>query len=209
MQLVMRIEKSNPPTRTAMCEAGALAVVALLADPNCQPGHPWYDPVTTWTDGRIRKHVRRARGSAWNRAQTVPGITVTHQGAQIRACVPTPVTDIPADIRRLQLTGSVLPDPPKSPTPEVPHMVRIALTADPMLSLGKAVAAAGHASQLAVNAMTEEQHAEWTNAGYPLTVAHPTLSEWIKQFEHAEVVVTDAGFTEVEPNTVTAIATWT
>ena len=41
MQVVLRLERADVPTRTQLCEAAAAAVVTLIADPRSQPGGPW------------------------------------------------------------------------------------------------------------------------------------------------------------------------
>ena len=111
MQLVAHIEKSAPPTRTAVCAAAAVAVVRLLADERARPGGEWYPPVRRWTDGRIRKHCRRARGAAWERLWELPGVTAEVAGAEVRALVPTSTDEIPRVVAKLQLSGSELDDP--------------------------------------------------------------------------------------------------
>src|ERR1035441_8707111 len=62
----------------------ATAVVQLLDDPRSVDGE-WHDEVQRWLDGRIRKVARRARGSKWDAAAELPGVTVSHAGAQVRA----------------------------------------------------------------------------------------------------------------------------
>ena len=88
MQLVAHIEKSAPSARTAVLEAAATAVVRLLADERAQRGGDWFEAVEWWTDGRIRKHCRRARGAKWARVADLPGVTAEvsgGRGAGVRA----------------------------------------------------------------------------------------------------------------------------
>ncbi|WP_110004910.1 hypothetical protein [Geodermatophilus normandii] len=121
MQLVVRVERTAPPTRTAACSAAAVAVVRLLADERALPGGEWHPRVRRWTDGAIRKHCRRARGAAWARVGALPGVTVSSAGAEVRALVPSALDEIPRDVAKLQLSGSELDDPAPStrstPTP--------------------------------------------------------------------------------------------
>jgi hypothetical protein len=45
MQPVARVEKTDPPTRSAVCQAAAVAVVQLLADERAQPDGEWFAEV--------------------------------------------------------------------------------------------------------------------------------------------------------------------
>lgn len=214
MQLVLHLPKAGPaPSRAALCAAAAAAVVEVLTSPAAAPGGVWHPAVQRWTDGRIRKHARRARTDAeWERAQTASGKTVTvtaHGGASARAYVPGPVTDIPRDVHRLQLSGS---EPvelgPTSLDVEPDGPLLISISAAPALSLGKAAAAAGHAAQVALLRMPEDRLAVWSASGYPIVVEHPDVARWNDRLNQAQVQIEDAGFTEIEPGTITATACW-
>ena len=68
----------------------------------------WHDEVQRWLDGRIRKVARRARGSKWDAAAALPGVTVVHHGASVRAFVPGPTDAVPPQIAKLQVAGQVV-----------------------------------------------------------------------------------------------------
>ncbi|SDI80086.1 hypothetical protein SAMN05444157_0222 [Frankineae bacterium MT45] len=210
MQLVVRVEKSQPPTRTAALEASALATVTLLSDDRAQEGAEWCASIQRWLDGHIRKHVRRARGAQWEQAQQLPGVTVTHRGAQVRAFVPMSTGSLPAELRKLQLSGTELADPDlreaATPLPDGP--IVIAITPLPVLPFGKAAAAAAHAAQLSAMSMSAPRRQTWADDGFPLVVIQPGPAAWARFTAAAPVTVVDAGFTVVEPNTMTAAATW-
>jgi hypothetical protein len=210
MQLVVRVERDDRPTRTAVCEATGAAVVRLLADERALPGGEWSAAVQRWFDGSIRKHCRRARGAAWRRASDLPGVTASVAGAQVRAFVPSSTAAIPEPIRKLQLSGSELDDPDARPVvdprPGGPLVVSIA--PEPFLPLGKAAAATGHAAQLAAMSMPAERLAGWAAAGFPVLVEHPDAGRWAALVPVAQVHVVDAGFTVVAPGTRTALARW-
>ncbi|MHA3704698.1 hypothetical protein ACXR2U_21205 [Jatrophihabitans sp. YIM 134969] len=208
MQLVARVEKVDPPTRTDVLTASAMAVVALLDDERALPGGEWFEAVTSWTDRAIRKHCRRARGIAWERAEAVGGVTVAHGSALVRAYPPTPVGEIPVDIGKLQLEGSSeLPDPDRVGARVRPdHDVVIAVSAEPFLPWGKAAAATGHAAQLSRGAMGGRRARRWSEAGHPLRVVQPDVAGWREAVRTADVVVRDGGHTVVAPGTVTAVA---
>lgn len=210
MQLVVHLPKINPPTRTAVCEAAAAAVASLLMDDRALGIGEWAAAVERWNGGRIRKHCRRARGAAWDNVQLLPGVTVHHAGAQVRAFVPSPMDDIPRDIAKLQLAGSEIEDPGVRRSIEVSAAgpVVVSICPDPVLSLGKAAAAAGHAGQLTAAAMSTERLALWSDAGLLVVVEHPDIARWASLLRCAPVLVTDGGLTEVAPGTVTALARW-
>ena len=63
-------------------------------------GRGWGRGVRAWVAGRIRKVARRARGAHWQAAQEFPGVTVTVQGAEVRALVPGRVAGLPKEIAR-------------------------------------------------------------------------------------------------------------
>lgn len=209
MQLVVRVEKTSPPSRQQVAAAAATAVAAVLADPRAVNGEEWQDAISRWTDGRIRKHCRRARGAAWTRAEAAaPGITIKRDGVEVRACVPTAVDQIPADIARLQLTStSELPDVPVDEAPE--HALHVHIPAD--LPWGKAAAAAGHAAQLALPPHYQAHGvnvAPWWDAGFPVHVTYHGPDTWPAAVEACPLQIVDAGFTVVEPGTVTAVASF-
>jgi peptidyl-tRNA hydrolase len=210
MQLVARVERADPPTRTAVCAAAATAVVRLLADERAMPGGEWSAQVQRWLDGRIRKHCRRARGVAWERVQELPGVTAEAGGACVRALVPTSTSDIPREVAKLQLSGRELDDPDARPVvdPEPGGPVVVSISPDPVLPLGKAAAAAGHAAQLAAMRMPASRLAGWADAGFPVAVEHPDRARWAALRALAPVEVLDAGLTAVPAGTCTALAHW-
>lgn len=207
MQLVVRIEKADPPTATAVFEAAAMAVVRLLDAGEDRAA--WRAAIDRWQQGRIRKHCRRARGTKWDKVQHLPGVTVDHAGAQVRAFVPGPVDTVPPELAKLQLSGPMLDAPEHRPFGPVPAgTLVVSPPYHDWLSLGKAAAAFGHAAQVAWLQMPLDVRERWRAAGFPVTVQYPDGMEFAALVEQAPVVIRDAGFTEVEPGTVTAVARW-
>jgi len=203
MQLAVRAEKATPPTHEAVCEAAAMAVVALLADPRTTDG-AWHEAVRHWESGPIRKVTRRARGVRWQAVQNLPGVTVDHAGAQVRAFVPAPVTEVPAELARLQVAGLDLDDAAEPTPPPMPPYAVIALNPRAPMSTGKAAAQSGHAAHLLLREGGEPARGAWLAAG--LAVRLEREAPWEESVGHADVVVRDAGFTEVAPGTMTALA---
>ncbi|TDB95336.1 peptidyl-tRNA hydrolase [Actinomadura sp. 7K534] len=205
MQLVVRAEKADPPNHGAVCEAAAAAVVRLLTDPRAaEPGGEWHDAVREWESRRIRKVTRRARGVRWPEAEALPGVTVGHAGAQVRAFPPCPVRDVPPELAKLQVAGLDLADADEPGPPPAPPYAAIALNPDVTITTGKAAAQCGHAAQLLLRKGRRKHVAEWVEGGAAVHLVKDV--PWRSCVKQATVAVRDGGFTEVPPGTMTAVA---
>jgi peptidyl-tRNA hydrolase len=199
LPLVIRIERENPPTRTDALEAAARGVLLMLTSDRDE----WADVIARWEGQRIRKVVRRARGSEWRRALTVDGLDVVHGAAQLRVYPPVPVDEWPAELARLQVGGTNLEDPaaPPAPAPGVPLVL---LSPHAEMTAGKAMAQAAHAAQLGWWSLRRRPRRNWQAAGFPLAVRDATERQWAAAQRSGAPVVHDGGFTEVAPGTATA-----
>jgi peptidyl-tRNA hydrolase len=214
MPLIMRMERAEPPTRTALLEAAAAASVAVCLAPDAD--EEWHDAVAEWVRAHIRKVARRARGAHWSVVQDLPGVTVTVDGASVRALVPGRVADAPKEVSRLQIAGSDLPaDSPGAPEPGMPVLwlnPKIEMTA------GKAAAQVGHGTMLLAALWLADgaDLSAWAEADFRCAVRTASDGEWAKLHPGDDpagawrtrgvVAVRDAGFTEVSPGTVTVLA---
>lgn len=210
MQIVVLVDKANPPTSTAVCEAAARAVAMYLCDPRTIG--EWEDATQAWLAGRIRKHVRRAtRPAAWSKVTELPGITVEHAGASVRVFPPTAMSSIPKDIARLQMSGTELEDPHAAGSidPQTNGPLVISLNPHAQMPVGKAAAAAAHAAQVASYTMDPARLAVWVVTGWDVNVEHPDATRWDQLEPQAPVRIVDAGLTVVAAGTTTAIARWT
>ncbi|WP_461143138.1 aminoacyl-tRNA hydrolase [Salinifilum aidingensis] len=219
MPLVLRLERDAPPARSELLEAAAAAALAVCLDERAEPGGTWHDAVLGWTSGRIRKVARRARGSHWRAVEELPGRTVRVGQAQVRAFPPGRVADMPKELTRLQISGSELDaDEPGPPRPDAPVLQ---LNPDVPMSAGKTAAQVGHATMfLAALLRGADRHDElqaWLDAGLPCSVRVADAATWRRfaagsareaWFEHGVALVRDAGFTEIDPGTVTVAAQW-
>lgn len=199
LPIVVRLEKENQPCHEEAILGAAQAMVKFLADSRNEAEGEWNADTMYWLQGRIRKIVKRARGAAWDKVLTLPGVYVKYGKAELYLLPPCPADEQPAEIRKLQVSGLVLPygltDEPAS------SALCIALNPEvSSMSTGKSIAQACHAAQLAVFNSTREELSAWEAAGYPVK-----LTTW-DSFKNWLVEIQDAGFTEVEPGTVTARA---
>jgi peptidyl-tRNA hydrolase len=204
LPLVVRLERTEPPQRSDALEAAARAVLALLSDPRTTEGE-WSDAVRRWEAGRIRKVVRRARGAGWARVGALPGLTVAVGSAEVRVHPPVPLDEWPADLARLQVGGTELAD---STPPSAPDPARPVLWLTPLLEMtaGKAMAQVGHGVQLLWWATDGAIRDRWVADGLALAVRTASAARWGRLLDAGLPVVSDGGFTEIEPGSLTVVA---
>ncbi|MEU5846824.1 aminoacyl-tRNA hydrolase [Saccharopolyspora shandongensis] len=220
MPMVLRIERREPPDRTALLEAAAAAAIEVCLDERCKPGGEWHEAMHTWISGRIRKVARRARGAHWEAVQSLPGRTVRVGNAEVRAFLPMRVADMPKELSRLQISGSELEaDDPGAPLPGVPTLW---LNPDVPMSAGKSAAQVGHATMILASLLhgagLDAELESWAADGFRCSVRRADAETWARlhprddpetAWRQARVaMVRDAGFTEVDPGTVTVLARW-
>jgi len=208
LQVVVRVERNAPPGHTAVLRAAGTAVVLALAAFTAPDADPEVRARTErWRSGPIRKVVRRARGAGWERQLAVPGVVVHHAyGVDVAVHVPTPVDEVDPEISRLQVGGLTLED--ADPVGHDEAGARLWLNPHLTLTTGKAAAQVGHASQLLWQSLPEDAAAAWVRDGAPLDVEVADKADWERLRATSPVVVTDGGFTEVPPGTVTVVATY-
>jgi hypothetical protein len=200
LPFVVRIERATPPTRTDALEAAAQGVLLMLTTDRPD----WAEAIAAWDGHRIRKVVRRARGAEWQRARTVDGLDLARRTAQLRVYPPIPVDGWPPELARLQVGGTQLSDP-EPPPPAPPGRPLVLLASDLEMTAGKAMAQAAHAAQLGWRASGPADRAAWAATGFDLAVRDASPAQWQAAVEAGAPVVHDAGFTEVEPDSQTAL----
>jgi hypothetical protein len=208
MQIVVRVEKNPAPGHTPVLRAAASAVAVSLFDFTGTEADPEVRARTErWRSGPIRKVVRRARGAGWTRQLAVPGVAAHRfHEVDVAVHVPGPVDEVDPEIARLQVGGLTLEDPDDAVEP-VASDVMLWLNPHVVLTTGKAAAQVAHAAQLVLQDLPADAAAEWIAAGAPLDVAVADKADWERLLATSPVVVTDGGFTEVPPGTVTVVAT--
>lgn len=216
MPLVLRLERDTSAGRTELLEAAGTASLAVCMDSRAAEDGAWHEALRSWTSGRIRKVARRARGSHWRAVQELPGVTVTVGGAEVRALVPMRVADTPKEVSRLQISGSDVPAEGSSAAPVGMPLLLVNPSTD--MTLGKTAAQVGHATMLLAGLLDDRSRQAWAADGYRCAVRDAAEQEWrdcvpgadpvAAWHEHGVVAVRDAGFTEIDPGTVTVLALW-
>jgi len=212
LEMVVQVEKNQPFSRTAAQKAGIGAVNMLLDEGRNDPS--LQQALTSWQMGRIRKHVRRARGAKWEQVQALAGYTFESvwevEGqkvpCKVRALKPNRLNEPNELVNKLQLSGF---------EPEIDfynttstRLVRVVLNTDLNLPFGKEIAACAHVGQLSWLTMNDGQRAAWVKRKYTVDTLYVNSREFEKLSRKANVKVQDAGFTVVEPGTVTALGFW-
>jgi peptidyl-tRNA hydrolase len=200
LPMVVRIERADPPTRTDALEAAARAALLMLTTDR----EEWVEPVAAWDGQRIRKVVRRARGTDWRRALALDGLDVVQGSAEVRVYPPIPIDAWPPELARLQVGGTELTDP--DPPPEPPAGTALVLLSPQVeMTAGKAMAQAAHAAQLGWRASDRAAQQAWQARDFDLAVRNATRRQWAAAVRAGAPVVHDGGVTEVEPDTQTAV----
>lgn len=199
MQLVVRMERAQPPSWTLALSAAATGAALLCLDSRSEPGGEWFDAVSAYCNGHIRKVTRRARAGQWAASAELPGLTIeqvgvdarpaagdeparsTVVGAQVRVLVPGLVSDLDPRISRLQVGGTDAPvDAASVPDLERASALHVWLPPEPQMTLGKTMAQTGHAGMIAAALLAEDDPAEarqWRDLCCP-TVVHGRTERW-------------------------------
>ena len=207
LQVVVRVEKNPAPQHTAvLCATASTVAVALAAFTSPDADEHTRARTERWRSGPIRKVVRRARGAGWTRQLAVSGVFVRQfYGVEVAVHVPGPVDEVDPEIARLQVGGLNLEDTEPVDLPDA--YVRLFLNPHVDLTTGKAAAQVGHAAQLVLQSIPVDRGDAWVAAGAPVQLVPTDEASWDHLLATAPVVVTDGGFTEVAPGTVTVLAT--
>jgi Peptidyl-tRNA hydrolase PTH2 len=150
-------------------------------------------------------------------------VTATVVDTDVRALLPHPVAAAPPEVRKLQVEGIELDADVERAlasfplvVPESVPVLAIVMAPGLDMSTGKACAQVGHAAQLGLLQLEELLVLAWMAADFPLRVVEATRDQWAWLLgtgggvggEVDLAVVQDAGYTEVEPGTMTCAATF-
>ncbi|WP_293822349.1 aminoacyl-tRNA hydrolase [uncultured Corynebacterium sp.] len=202
MQIALNLPKQESPARTEVLEAAARAVVAVCLDERAGENGAFAQALGQWYGHRIRKIARRARNKAWRDVQNLPGVTVADRA---RAFAPSAVGEVDPLIAKLQIGHTDLAyDEPGAPLGDVP-VIYVDRSLD--MSAGKAAAQVGHGSMMLAAAMSVDEARDWAETGFELSVREVSGIDFRTACaQDGAVVIVDAGFTEIAPDSATVCA---
>lgn len=203
----------------AVSAAAKASVLVRLQD---HTGSPF--PVENyehWLDGPFTKTVRRASAAQisgliqfWAKENNVPYAVVEDGSAVAVAFPPMRYEDMPKQIAKFQVHGTDFAR--DEPVPgETEPIVRVLVNDD--LTTGKAAAAAAHALWAWMLPLAHSEDPtfvtfidKWIAAGCPFGcnfVVEGFIDDLVEMADAGRVVpIRDAGLTEVDPGTITAVA---
>lgn len=219
LPLILRLERGDPPSWHRALELAASGCAQLCLDPRSEPDGEWHDAVAAYCAGHIRKVTRRARGAPWRATADLPGLTFTDDETEVRVLVPGLVREIDPRVAKLQVGGTDVPVDPAPARPAAPGPLVVHVQDDSAMTAGKLMAQAGHAGMIAAALRAHDDPdglRAWYDAGCPVRVERTSSPEWARLRRTLDdpaaawqgerlLGVRDAGFTEVDPGTITVI----
>ncbi|WAC50426.1 peptidyl-tRNA hydrolase [Frigoribacterium sp. SL97] len=161
---------------------------------------------SSWLNGPIAKTVRRADRATYERLVGSTSLTeatiVTRGDAEAIAFRPMMADELPNNLRRLQVSGTQLPE--GTPTKVLTPTASILLNADLDMSTGKAAAQAAHA--LFTWFLNTDESPEPDAIECDVSFVSGKELEDIVASRGVRDAIHDAGRTEIEPGSLTAIA---
>ena len=163
-----------------------------------------------WLSGIFTKTVRRAKATEYEKARVEGALAeVRHGEAAALGFAPFPAHALPRALARLQVSGTDLERSGWDRAPEDAHCV-VALNESLGMSTGKAAAQAAHALWAVWLQMGGRNQERWAtdNLAFRLigVPAEEMGLERLLGIDHAvHVAIHDAGLTEVEPGSLTAV----
>ena len=197
MTFVVNTERVESGAAVASEQDVLKAVATTVASVMTSPVPETHAAVEAWCRGRIRKLVKRARANAWQRLYDNADL-VAHSmwgEANVLGFRPRPLSQMSAELRKLQVQGLQFERAKVDTAPTGPHL-QIQLADSLGMSTGKAAAQVGHAAQLFLMRAPLQQVTTWLRTS---AVQICYVSEVAAEYE-----IRDAGFTEVAAGSLTA-----
>ena len=206
---------------SALARAALESIPLMSADTQAEDSR-W----ATWAAGRFRKILRRAKPTLFARiVADVPGAALVQTHPQVVVVPPLRKSEIAKPLSRAQISGlTVLPSVMNDAVSNVSTVsnvckasnvsndaptLQIIVNDDLGMSASKGAVAAAHAAQVARQTLAEQHtpaYQSWVAAHYPVRVIWGDISGNAQRASDA--IIRDAGFTEVAPGSITAMASF-
>lgn len=204
--IVVRRTGTHEDMVTAAARASVAAWMACPEDPAWEP----------WLAGSFGKSVRRARPIEVEKAREFMVSCVAVGEAEAFAGLPVSRENMPAPVSKMQVSGTDAPRAEKwssravdAGSDVVEPFMSINLGAK--MTTGKTCAQAAHGLLGWALRQDPEVLTSWAAAGMPFRVGEFNAEDFANFVKHArsgDVIIQDAGHTEVEPGTTTVIVSW-
>jgi peptidyl-tRNA hydrolase len=201
--LIQPIVVRKSGTHEQMVEAAARAsVAAWLTDPT----NPAWEP---WLAASFGKTVRRGRNVEIEKCREFFVASAQVGDAEAFACLPYLKAEVPAPIRKLQVSGTDRDRGEWTQKEDRPIGPYLAVNLGANMSTGKTCAQVAHGVFAWALKQTPEHLTAWQEAGLPFFVTDCSQELFTYQRTHGSsrlIVIEDAGHTEVAPGTATVLA---
>jgi hypothetical protein len=160
------------------------------------------DLIKQWNKGQIRKLVKLATDTQFSKLENHS----VHRG-DIKYYLPAHHEDMPQELKRPRLQGWYLPHENCWKTTnldEAPLIIAVSPHIDWESHPGKLIAQVSHAFHIAHMNNADQ----WKKDAYSAYLYWPNISDWNWILPQTDIKVTDAGFTILEPGTLTVAAKW-
>lgn len=164
----------------------------------------WFEPLNIWMQGRIRKVSRRAKPGPWYKIrQELKHYYHQHNNVEMIILPPHPLDEIPLMVKKLQVSGLDLEQTKQfnSPIQENMPIFNIATNPNIVMTTGKSIAQVAHATQVNILTSKPEMLKAWVANKYATQ-----FTNWNSPMLLNSIEIQDAGFTEIEPGTLTVKA---
>lgn len=204
--IVVRRTGTHEDMVTAAARASVAAWMACPDDPAWEP----------WLAGSFGKSVRRARPVEVEKAREFMVASVAVGEAEAFAGLPVTREEMPAPVRKLQVSGTNAPrvgwPKPVTATQDPFGFVRpwMVINMGANMTTGKTCAQAAHGLLGWALHQDDAVLDEWGAAGMPFNVSEHDGEQFdnlVKHSRASDVIIQDAGHTEVEPGTTTVLVT--
>lgn len=160
------------------------------------------DHWAAWMAGRFAKSVRRAKVGQFTTLAPLAAAVVEIGDAKAAAFAPTTYPDMLPALSKLQVSGTdfertAWADSPDGSGPQV--LINEGLN----MSTGKTAAQAAHGLFAWFMRLDVQQRRAWVGQECPLSVTGMPTDRFATEAQRAQVLIRDAGFTEIEPGSAT------